>query len=250
MKTFFKTFLTLMIVLSTSLVFSQDKPSELQYLVGARGRDIENTLKQRGYVHIKTSKDSHNSWSYWWNNNKRQCLSTKISDGKVENIMNIGSADCNKPLNSDDNHHSYNHYSHQSHHHTNSTHYSTKSLENAFEHGFKDGLYHKSYHNYYLSGDQARIAYSEGFTAGTYQRNHHTSHHSGYGGYSSYVYVNDIIGGDALDAYSKLKSRGFRLVKGGDKYKVWHNEKTNQCVKTVSIEKRIYDVLKSTHCTN
>ena len=66
--------------------------------------------------------------------------------------------------------------------------------------------------------------------------------------YGSTADVFDLMKISAPIAYEKLKERGFRMVKGGDKYKVWYNEETNQCIKTVSINKHIHDILKSTHC--
>jgi len=66
--------------------------------------------------------------------------------------------------------------------------------------------------------------------------------------YSSHADVHDLMKISAPLAYDKLKERGFHLVKKGDKYKVWYNEETNQCIKTVSINKHIHDILKSTHC--
>ena len=63
------------------------------------------------------------------------------------------------------------------------------------------------------------------------------------------------MGVSATLAYDKLKSRGFYQVKEfqskeGKTYRVWYNNETNQCIKTISINKHIHDVLKSTHCNN
>ena len=66
--------------------------------------------------------------------------------------------------------------------------------------------------------------------------------------YGSTANVYDLMKISAPIAYDKLRERGFRYVKGGNKYKVWYNEETNQCIKTVSMDKHIHDVLKSTHC--
>ena len=71
-------------------------------------------------------------------------------------------------------------------------------------------------------------------------------------GYNSHAEVHDLMKISAPLAYDKLKNRGFHLVKttSGDSktYKVWYNHETNQCIKTISINKHIHDVLKSTHC--
>jgi hypothetical protein len=71
--------------------------------------------------------------------------------------------------------------------------------------------------------------------------------------YGSHANVHDLMNIPALEAYDKLQDRGFSEVKNfhskdGKTYRVWYNNETNQCIKTISIKKRIHDVLKSTHC--
>ncbi len=70
--------------------------------------------------------------------------------------------------------------------------------------------------------------------------------------YNSHAEVHDLMKISAPLAYEKLQERGFvnvKTVKGQDKlYKIWYNNETNQCIKTVSLHKHIHDILKSTHC--
>lgn len=72
--------------------------------------------------------------------------------------------------------------------------------------------------------------------------------------FKSPVNVNDLRGMDAVEAYEELMSRGFEKRKkktyGGTTYGVWYNRDTHQCIKTVSKNKRITDIMKSTHCFN
>lgn len=72
--------------------------------------------------------------------------------------------------------------------------------------------------------------------------------------YEAHVNVRDLIGMDAIEAYGELMSRGFDKRKkktyGGTTYGVWYNRRTHQCIKTVSKNRRISDVMKSTHCFN
>ena len=82
-----------------------------------------------------------------------------------------------------------------------------------------------------------------------FNNNYHTRDSREYNGHAE---VHDLMKISAPLAYDKLKNRGFHLVKttSGDSktYKVWYNHETNQCIKTISINKHIHDVLKSTHC--
>jgi len=72
--------------------------------------------------------------------------------------------------------------------------------------------------------------------------------------YGSHVNVRDLIGMDAIEAYEELMSRGFDKRKkktyGGTTYGVWYNPQTHQCIKTISKDRRISDIIKSTHCFN
>jgi hypothetical protein len=72
--------------------------------------------------------------------------------------------------------------------------------------------------------------------------------------YKPHVNVNDLKGMSAFDAYEELMDRGFEKRKkqtyGGTTYGVWYNRETHQCIKTVSKNKRITDIMKSTHCFN
>ncbi len=72
--------------------------------------------------------------------------------------------------------------------------------------------------------------------------------------YKPHVSVNDLKGMAAIDAYEELMDRGFEKRKkqtyGGTTYGVWYNRETHQCIKTVSKNKRITDIMKSTHCFN
>ena len=93
--------------------------------------------------------------------------------------------------------------------------------------------------------------YDDSYTHEKYDRYHEIQHERNY---SNHVYVNDLVGKGALDAYNTLETRGFRDVKhfssNGKTYRVWSNHRTNQCVKTLSQNKKITEVMRSTHCNN
>jgi len=96
--------------------------------------------------------------------------------------------------------------------------------------------YNENYHNH-------KNYNSDNFNNSYYTRDSHK--------YGSTADVYDLMKISAPIAYDKLRERGFVLIKtaGSDKvYKIWYNNETNQCIKTVSLHKHIHDVLKSTHC--
>ncbi len=110
-----------------------------------------------------------------------------------------------------------------------------------------EGLYRKqnSYsNNNHYSGYNENYSHKK-YNSDNFNNSYHTRDSRAY---SSHADVHDLMKISAPLAYDKLRERGFHLVKKGDKYKVWYNEETNQCIKTVSINKHIHDVLKSTHC--
>ena len=115
-----------------------------------------------------------------------------------------------------------------------------------------EGLYKKQDSRYSSSYNYS--GYNENYSHKKYNNdNFNNSYHSRDSrGYNSHADVHDLMKISAPLAYDKLQDRGFHLVKtagGGSKtYKVWYNNETNQCIKTISINKHIHDVLKSTHC--
>jgi hypothetical protein len=73
---------------------------DLQDLVGARGSDSEYQLGQRGYTLSKTDKSSgYDVYQNWYNSSLRKCVTVRISDGKVQSIVDSPN-DCNSSNNS------------------------------------------------------------------------------------------------------------------------------------------------------
>ncbi len=128
----------------------------------------------------------------------------------------------------------------------------------------------------YVQGDKTIRKICDGATLeGTYSSSYRSNHYSGYNEnynhkrynsdnfnnsystrdsrkYNGHAEVHDLMKISAPLAYERLQDRGFvnvKTVKGQDKlYKIWYNNETNQCIKTVSLHKHIHDILKSTHC--
>jgi len=242
-----------LLFISTLSMNAQTRAPGLQDIVGERGSSAEKMLRNRGFYHITTDKTRTEAYQYWWKYKDNQCILMRVYDGNAASIVNTTKYDCNK---SDSysvdakNPYRYNNFEHKSHNHNNNNHHSSYEKEAAYERGFKDGKYNKSYHNVYSS--DLKNEYSVGYEKGTSERSYKTSYHSGRGGYSNYEVVIDLVGRDANWAYSEIKKRGFSQQKEyqdkGVTYRVWHNNNTSQCVKTYSRDYKIFDVKKSTHC--
>ena len=208
MKKTKKTLFALSILfISITTTFGQSRANDLQDLVGAKGSSAEIDMENRGYIHIKTSKSYSDIYSNWWNPRNKKCVSTHISNGRIQSIVNSQPYDCNKSndgrsISSSSNNNRYNeNYSHEKYNNDN-------------------------FNNSYTSRDSRD--------------------------YNSHADVHDLMKISATIAYDKLQDRGFVLVKSlqgkTQTYKIWYNNETNQCIKTISINKHIHDVLKSTHC--
>ncbi len=207
MKNLQKFTIALVLLFSVSLL-AQSNARELQDLVGAKGSSAEYELENRGFVHVKTSKSNYDVYSYWWNWQKKKCISYHMENGRIQSVVNSMPFDCNKNSNGSAVHSNNNNYSRYNEN------YSHKKYNN------------DNFNNSYQSRDSR--------------------------GYNNHADVHDLMKISAPIAYDKLQERGFHLVKtaqgSGKTYKVWYNNETNQCIKTISINKHIHDVLKSTHC--
>jgi|GEM_PF-4692678 len=75
---------------------AQDTPPNLKYLIGARASSLDDNLKAQGYAFIETRKSTSDSYQNWWNKRANQCISVRVSNGKVQSIVNAPDADCGK----------------------------------------------------------------------------------------------------------------------------------------------------------
>lgn len=70
--------------------------------------------------------------------------------------------------------------------------------------------------------------------------------------YNGNVNVKDLEGKNPDYVYKELKSRNFVINKfyleGLTTCKIWHNYRTQQCIKTKSIDKRVYSIRNSSEC--
>lgn len=230
-------------------------PAEIADLVGARAAGGESAMESRGYVNIKTEKGDDRSWEYWWQQARKQCVTIAVVDGRFDAITATSPVDCNhKPSSGGSGAAAAGiaaaaiigaiALSHKSHHHDTGTHYDDAASEAAYERGYRDGLYHQSYHNYDRSD-----AYSSGYAAGVEQRGRETSYrndHRGGAGYRPSVDVSDLEGARGSSADSEMRRRGFSdvdgLKSGNTSYTIWYNGRTRQCLQMGVADGRVVNL--------
>lgn len=227
-------------------------PSAISDLVGARAAGGETQLEARGWTHIKTEKGDDRVWSYWWQPQRRECVTVAAMDGRFDSITTSPAPDCNqsatKPKGSDAGAAAaaavaivgIAALAHSSHHHKDGKHLG-EADDDLYERGYRDGLYSQSYHNY----DRSE-AYSDGYTRGTEQRGYETDYRDGQGtgsGYAPAAKVNDLLTMRAANADVELQRRGFRTVNayqaGNTSYTIRANDRTGQCVQVATQDGRI-----------
>ena len=68
----------------------------VQDLIGVKGRDGGGSLKERGFVWVKTKKLDDSSYTYWRHNQSGQCLSVRTTNGRYVALRKKPSFDCAK----------------------------------------------------------------------------------------------------------------------------------------------------------
>jgi len=230
-----------------------DIPDNLTDLVYQSAEWGNEQLGSRGYTFITSDYHEGQSYEYWWNGSSKTCVQTRAAGGKYEAIRTTSSTDCNQygsQSNKNDNAAAIAlgaaaligavALAHKSHERDEKHGGDSQSVAE-FDRGYRDGLYHQSYHNY-----QDTTAYSDGYNAGQRERDEETSHRPSngrYSGYQQYVSVSDLAGARASSADSELRNRGFRdtggYKQGSRSYVTWYNQRTRQCIQAVTQDGRI-----------
>ncbi len=63
-------------------------------IIGARGRDGENMLNQRGFVWKRTTKIDNSSYTFWQHRKSKQCIRVQTANGRYRSIVNAPADDC------------------------------------------------------------------------------------------------------------------------------------------------------------
>lgn len=215
-------------------------------------------LQTRGYTYITGDYHDGKSHEYWWNGRTKTCVHARHDSSRYEMLKSTAATDCNqygKQAAGGSNDKDSNAaaaaiaaaailgvaaLAHNSHERDDRHGQDSKSIAE-FDRGYRDGLYHQSYHNY---GNTQ--AYSDGYNAGQQQRHEQTRYRPNdgrYSGYHPYVSLDDLVGARASSADSALRDRGFRDMGGykqdNKSYVTWYNASTRQCVSAVTKDGRI-----------
>lgn len=82
------------LLVSTSAAYAQDPAPDLQDLVGARGSSGEQMLQKRGYTFVKGEKSGSDSYTYWRQGHKGQCVIVRTAEGRYQSLVKAPDPDC------------------------------------------------------------------------------------------------------------------------------------------------------------
>lgn len=236
-------------------------PSGVSGLVGSKVYDGQRALESQGYHRVSMSPGDDRSWSYWWNNGRKDCLSVVTMNGRFESIVETPSFDCNQSGTQAGGGTADGEaaavvlgaaaligavaLAHNSHHHEDGKHYNDQPSESEYERGFRDGLYSAGYHNYSRTD-----AYSRGYEDGSRQRGYETgyrpaNHHGA--GYTAYSSVDDLVYQDKDYARRELDRRGFRKVdsyrnESDHRVESYWNGGSGQCLAVTFRSGKVHDI--------
>jgi len=89
---------TVALLLSATLPASAHAQSTgLDDMVGARAGQGEMEVLRRGYVNIRGEQGDDRKYTYWWNADRRQCVSIATMEGRYTSIQPTTPPDCRKP---------------------------------------------------------------------------------------------------------------------------------------------------------
>lgn len=73
----------------------------LEDMVNARAGQAEAELQRRGYRNMGGEKGGDRSYAYWWNADRRQCVSIATRNGRYVSITPTTAPDCRQSANAD-----------------------------------------------------------------------------------------------------------------------------------------------------
>ncbi|MQP24199.1 hypothetical protein GFJ94_03870 [Flavobacterium sp. LMO8] len=116
--------------------FSQNynTPRGMEDLIEMKGAYLDSEMQSRGFSFIATSKSGNDSYQNWYNSQKDECLSVRISDGRVKSIVkNSINFDCQSHQESSYGYnHKYNHKYNNNNNNNNSNNYSNRYNSNSY----------------------------------------------------------------------------------------------------------------------
>lgn len=217
-------------------------------LVGARAAGGESSLSSRGYSVTSGSTRGARKISYWWSNQRKECIEVVTYDGRFESLKNVGHGKCGKGDNgaaaaavavgaaavigaialSGKSH--------------------DRNRDGDYQRGYNDGQYGRAFQNYSNSR-----SYSDGYAAGSQARNPQYGSNNGYNnGYNGnqYGWYDDgwrrLEGRNTSEALDRLNRRGFVEVSnrkmGSEWVKEYWRRGTRECLVIRSAHNRINSI--------
>ncbi|HEX7854796.1 MAG TPA: hypothetical protein VF503_13990 [Sphingobium sp.] len=89
-------------VLTIAPSIAQSQSTGLEDMVGARAGQAEGELQRRGYRNVGGAKGDDRSYTYWWNDNRRQCVSIATMNGRYSSVTPTTAPDCGQHVNRDE----------------------------------------------------------------------------------------------------------------------------------------------------
>lgn len=69
----------------------------LEDMVGARAGQAETELDRRGYSNVGGQQGDDRTYTYWWNPDRRQCVSIATMNGRYNSVQPTTAPDCGMP---------------------------------------------------------------------------------------------------------------------------------------------------------
>jgi len=99
----------------TVFAFSQN----FNDMIDMKATYVNKEMSNRGYYFIKTEKSGDSAWQNWFNSSKNKCVTVKISDGRVESVVNSTLEDCGKGRYGNNNNYNNNKYNNNNNYNNN-----------------------------------------------------------------------------------------------------------------------------------
>ncbi|KQS04016.1 hypothetical protein ASG11_06925 [Sphingomonas sp. Leaf357] len=78
---------------------AQAQSTGLEDMAGARAGQAEGELQRRGYRNVRGEKGDDRSYAYWWNADRRQCVTIATMNGRYSSITPTTPPDCRQSAN-------------------------------------------------------------------------------------------------------------------------------------------------------
>lgn len=230
----------------------------LNSLRGKSEASASTQLQREGYRVTQTeSRGSGKIDMYWYNANQRRCLKMMVQNAYVQSVVNTSTSNCSEASKNT----------------SSGGYFNLSALDGMRENDASTRMQREGYRVtstsrksngeidmfWYHASDRRCVKMvvknnyvrSIANTSTSYcNSNYNNNKSSGYS--SSKTSMSYLNGMAALQAYDQLKDRGYRESKshqdGGKTYRVWYNSRTGECIKTLSQNRRITEVIPSERC--